>query len=90
MITDYMKEHYKVELSLSKFAHLFGYSPSYLSRMFQKYAGINYKDYMQAIRTEHGYRQLVETDMTISDISMENGFLPHCFVIREWGRSKLP
>ena len=42
--------------------------------MFQKYAGINYKDYMQAIRTEHGYRQLVETDMTISDISMENGF----------------
>lgn len=22
--------------------------------------------------------------------SMENGFLPHCFVIRERGRSKLP
>ena len=26
------------------------------------------------IRTEHGYRQLIETKMTISDISMENGF----------------
>ena len=52
----------------------FGYSPSYLSRMFKKYAGINYKDYLQAIRTEHGYRQLIETKMTISDISMENGF----------------
>ena len=74
MITDYMKEHYKEELSLSKLAEIFGYSPSYLSRMFQKYAGINYKDYLQAIRTEHGYRQLIETKMTISDISMENGF----------------
>ena len=74
VITDYMKEHYKDELSLARLAEIFGYSPSYLSRMFQKYAGINYKDYLQAIRTEHGYRQLIETKMTISDISMENGF----------------
>lgn len=74
VITDYMKEHYKEELSLAKLAEIFGYSPSYLSRMFQKYAGINYKDYLQAVRTEHGYRQLIETDMTIGEISMENGF----------------
>ena len=73
-ITTYMREHYKEDLKLSDLAATFGYSDAYLSRMFQKYAGINYKDYMQAIRTEHGYRQLVETDMTISDISMENGF----------------
>lgn len=73
-ITNYMKEHYREELSLEALAEVFGYAPAYISRMFQKYAGINYKDYMQAIRTEHGYRQLVETDMTISDISMENGF----------------
>ena len=73
-ITTYMREHYREELKLSDVAATFGYSDAYLSRMFQKYAGINYKDYMQAIRTEHGYRQLVETDMTISDISMENGF----------------
>ena len=66
--------YYKDELSLARLAEIFGYSPSYLSRMFQKYAGINYKDYLQAIRTEHGYRQLIETKMTISDISMENGF----------------
>ena len=73
-ITTYMREHYNEDLKLSDLAGTFGYSDAYLSRMFQKYAGINYKDYMQAIRTEHGYRQLVETDMTISDISMENGF----------------
>ena len=73
-ITDYMKEHYKEELSLAKLAQIFGYSISYLSRMFQKYAGINYKDYLQTIRTEYGCRQLIETDLTIGEISMENGF----------------
>ena len=73
-ITTYMREHYREELKLSDVAATFGYSDAYLSRMFQKYAGINYKDYLQAIRTEHGYRQLIETKMTISDISMENGF----------------
>ena len=69
-----MKEHYKDELSLARLAEIFGYSPSYLSRMFQKYAGINYKDYLQAIRTEHGYRQLIETNMTISDIPWKMDF----------------
>mgnify|MGYP000508986935 CR=1 FL=1 len=69
-----MKEHYKEELSLAKLAQIFGYSISYLSRMFQKYAGINYKDYLQTIRTEYGCRQLIETDLTIGEISMENGF----------------
>ena len=73
-ITTYMREHYNEDLKLSDLAGTFGYSDAYLSRMFQKYAGINYKDYLQAIRTEHGYRQLIETKMTISDISMENGF----------------
>ena len=34
-------------------ARIFGYSPTYLSRMFQKYAGITYKSYLQNIRLEY-------------------------------------
>ena len=37
-ITGYLKEHYTEDLSLEKLAGIFGYSPAYLSRMFQKYA----------------------------------------------------
>ena len=42
-ITTYMREHYREELKLSDVAATFGYSDAYLSRMFQKYAKINYK-----------------------------------------------
>lgn len=52
-ITAYMKENYAQELSLEEVARIFGYSPTYLSRMFQKYAGITYKSYLQNIRLEY-------------------------------------
>lgn len=74
MITSYVKEHYTEELSLERLAGIFGYSPAYLSRMFQKYAGINYKSYLQSIRVEHAYQELANSERTISEIALENGF----------------
>lgn len=42
-ITNYIKDNYQKDLSLEGLAQIFGYSPTYLSRMFRKYAEINYK-----------------------------------------------
>ena len=74
VITGYLKEHYTEDISLEKLAGIFGYSPSYLSRMFQKYAKINYKTYLQDIRMAYAYRDLLNTDHTISQIALDNGF----------------
>ena len=73
-ITTYMREHYREELKLSDVAATFGYSDAYLSRMFQKYAKINYKTYLQYIRMAYAYRDLLNTDHTISQIALDNGF----------------
>lgn len=73
-ITTYMREHYKEDLKLSDLAATFGYSDAYLSRMFQKYAKINYKTYLQDIRLAYAYRDLMNTDRTISQIALDNGF----------------
>ncbi|HCO29988.1 MAG TPA: AraC family transcriptional regulator, partial [Lachnospiraceae bacterium] len=53
MITSYIRDNYTKELSLEMLAEVFGYSPSYLSRMFQKYAKTNYKTYLQSVRLEY-------------------------------------
>lgn len=74
MITAYIKENYTTELSLEELARVFGYSPYYLSRMFQKYAGINYKSYLQSVRVEQAYKELVNSDHTISEVALNNGF----------------
>lgn len=73
-ITNYIREHYQEELSLESLAEIFGYAPAYLSRMFQKYAEINYKDYLQSVRAEYAFRELDHTDHTISEVALNNGF----------------
>lgn len=74
IITAYLKEHYREELSLEQLASVFGYSTAYLSRMFVKYAGIHYKEYLQSVRLEHAVRDLIETDRPIGEIALEHGF----------------
>ena len=69
-ITAYMEDHYTLE-SLAK---IFGYSPTYLSRMFQKYARTNYKTYLDHIRLEYAYKDLVNTSDAIGEIASNNGF----------------
>ena len=73
-ITTYMREHYREDLRLSDLAAMFGYSDAYLSRMFQKYAKINFKTYLQDNRMVYAYRDLMNTDHTISQIALDNGF----------------
>ena len=73
-ITRYMKDHYAESLTLESMAERFNYSPSYLSRMFQKHAGINFKDYLLGIRLEHAVRELEETGGQIVEIALGNGF----------------
>lgn len=73
-VTGYIRSNYAQELSLKGVAAVFGFSPTYLSRMFQKYAGVNYKTYLQNVRVEYGFKELVNTDKTICDIAYNNGF----------------
>lgn len=73
-ITTYIKEHYTEELSLEVLSQIFGYAPAYLSRMFQKYAGINYKTYLQDVRMEYASKELMNTERPISEIALNNGF----------------
>ena len=73
-ITAYMKDNYTKDLSLESLAKIFGYSPTYLSRMFQKYAKTNYKVYLDQIRLEHAYKDLVNSEASIGDIAIGNGF----------------
>ena len=73
-ITGYIKEHYWEDISLVYLAQKFGYSPAYLSRMFLKYAKINYKDYLHSVRLEYAKKDLEKTDKPIGELALDNGF----------------
>lgn len=85
-ITGYIRDNYTKDLSLETVAEIFGYSPSYLSRMFQKYAKTNYKSFLQGIRVEYGFQELANTDHTIGEIAMNHGFPNQKSFAREFYR----
>jgi AraC-like DNA-binding protein/mannose-6-phosphate isomerase-like protein (cupin superfamily) len=86
-IMSYLQDNYNKDISLETLSKTFGYSPTYLSRMFQKYAGTSYKTCIDGIRLEHAKRDLVYTENTIGEIAMNHGFanskaFARCFQVR--------
>lgn len=73
-ITSYIKENYNKDITLESVSKVFGFSPNYLSRMFKLYAGISYKTYLLDLRTEYAYREMLNTNHSLNDIAINNGF----------------
>lgn len=73
-ITEYMRQHYREELTLEQVARQFGFSPTYLSRIFQRYAQVNYKTYLLDLRVEYGVAELMNTEHSLADIAEHQGF----------------
>ena len=69
-----MKEHYKEELSLTQVSQMFGFSPTYLSRIFQKYGEVSYRTYLINLRVEYALKDLKNTDHEIGEIAINHGF----------------
>lgn len=73
-ITSYIEEHYREDMGLMRVAEIFGFSPTYLSRIFKQYANVNYKAFVTNVRVEHAFKELLNTDRSINKIAEENGF----------------
>ena len=73
-ITSYIQEHYKEDMTLERVAGIFGFSPTYLSRIFKKYANVNYKTYVMNVRVEYAYKELLNTVQSINKIAESCGF----------------
>lgn len=73
-VNDYVERNYEQPLKLEQVSAIFNYDPAYFSRFFKKYMGLSFSEYVNTIRLEKAYYQLRDTDMTILDIAMKNGF----------------
>lgn len=73
-ITAYMKKNYSRDITLESVAGEFGFSPTYLSRMFKRYAGVSYKTYLLNLRTEYALREMMSSDRSLNDIALGSGF----------------
>ncbi len=73
-IIQYIHANYQNDISLSDLAESMFVSTSTLSRLFKKYAGVYYADFLSRIRLQHAVEDLVYSKKNLTRIAVDNGF----------------
>jgi two-component system response regulator YesN len=70
----YIAEHLSEELSLEILAKAAYINPSYLSQLFKRETGINFVDYLMAVRVERAKELLLTKDIRLYEVAQMVGY----------------
>lgn len=73
-VIQYLQTHYMEEITLSDIAQASGLSPYYFSRLFSKFTGISFKEYLTRTRVEKAEQLIRTSRSSMIDTAMECGF----------------
>ncbi len=71
---DYIQENYVQKINLDSMAELCNISSSYFSKLFNKYVGENFNNYISLVRIERACNFLANTSLPITAIALDIGF----------------
>lgn len=73
-VLDYVQNNYASQLKLDGLSEIFGYSSSYLGKLFAQKCGCSFKTYLDQIRVEQARKLLLETDLKVYEIASRVGY----------------
>ena len=73
-VISYIESNYMQDIRLDDLSAATYLSPSYLSRLFKRLTGSNFKAYLEEVRLRHAVEDMRATDQTITAIAYNNGF----------------
>jgi AraC-like DNA-binding protein len=73
-IISYIESNYMQDIRLDDLSEATFLSPSYLSRLFKKLTGSNFKAYLEKVRLRHAVEEMRTTNQTITTVAYNNGF----------------
>ena len=73
-VLQHVAENFQMDISLESVANQLGYNYQYVSRVFNRTVGFNFKTILNQYRFEYAITLLRETDKPIADIAAESGF----------------
>ncbi|TYP69500.1 response regulator transcription factor [Paenibacillus methanolicus] len=81
---DYVKTHYREELSLKTLSQKLGLHPNYLGQLFQQEAGTSFSDYVNQYRVERATQLLLYTDKKTAEIAADVGYWDTSYFYRQF------
>lgn len=79
-VTQYIAEHYHLDISLDQCAQICDLSPQYLSKLFKKVMDISFIEYLTQVRVTRARELLVTTDLLVNEIAEQVGYNPKNFI----------
>jgi len=70
----YVDEHFNEKLSLDDMSTRTGFSKFHFSRLFKKYTGYNFSDYLCARRVNEARMLLLVRETSVTDVAISSGF----------------
>lgn len=71
----YIEKNYEKDLSLQEVADYVNLNPSYLSYIFKKATGLNYRDFLNKVRVEKSKVLLIQPKYKVYEIAEKVGFI---------------
>lgn len=73
-VISYIDKNYAEQVNINELAKQFGFSYGYLARSFKKSFNVTIKQYITMERIEHCLSDLIYTNISITEIALNNGF----------------
>jgi two-component system response regulator YesN len=73
-VLNYLEKNYYKKITLEEVAEYINISPFYLSKIFKKYTGVNFIEYLTNLKIEKAKELLEYTDMPVINIAIELSF----------------
>jgi len=74
IVIEYLSVHYQEKISISDMSKLINVSEQHFCRLFKSYTGKTFIEYLTLLRLEHAHEFLINTDLTITEITELTGF----------------
>lgn len=79
-VTQYIAEHYHLDISLDQCAQICNLSPQYLSKLFKRTMDISFIEYLTQVRVAEARELLETTDLLVNEIAERVGYNPKNFI----------
>lgn len=73
-VYEYVEQHYQEPISQAQVAERFYFTKEYFARYFKKSTGITFMNYLKRFRLQQARKELLETEHSILNIALNNGF----------------
>jgi YesN/AraC family two-component response regulator len=73
-VLDYMKKHYREELTTQMMAEMFGFTREYFCRQFKRYQNQTFKNYLTELRLSATVQEMQWSERRARQIAISQGF----------------